>query len=75
VIERCQARFASRFYPVPGFDLDLMTNSGEVMIARDDLHKPAVGVRRLYHEANGAGKRIEVRTASGRILATGDLLG
>jgi hypothetical protein len=42
--------------PFCWFDLDLMTNSGEVKIARDDLHKPAVGVRRLYHEANGGGQ-------------------
>jgi hypothetical protein len=51
-----------------GFDLDLATNSGEVVIGRTDLKNPNAGVRHINEKANGGGKRIEVRTESGRIV-------
>ena len=51
-----------------GFDVDLRTNSGEMVIARSDLKIPNAGVRHITQKANGGGKRIEVRTESGRIV-------
>jgi DUF4097 and DUF4098 domain-containing protein YvlB len=51
-----------------GFDLDLATNSGEVVIAHTDLKNPNAGVHHINEKANGGGKRIEVRTESGRIV-------
>lgn len=51
-----------------GFDLDLATNSGEVVIGRTDLKNPNAGVRHINEKVNGGGKRIEVRTESGRIV-------
>jgi Putative adhesin len=51
-----------------GFDLDLATNSGEVVIGRTDLKNPNAGVHHINEKANGGGKRIEVRTESGRIV-------
>jgi Toastrack DUF4097 len=56
--------------PVANFDLDAMTASGDFTIVRDDLEKPNAGVRRLNQRANGGGKRIEVRTKSGRIVVS-----
>jgi len=51
-----------------GFDLDLATNSGEVVIAHTNLKNPNPGVHHINEKANGGGKRIEVRTESGRIV-------
>jgi len=51
-----------------GFDLDAVSNSGDVVIMRNDLDKPPIGDRRLKRRANGGGKRIEVRTESGKIV-------
>jgi len=56
--------------PASSFDLDAVSDSGDVVIARDDLDKPATGDRRLNRKANGGGKRIEVRTESGRIVVS-----
>jgi len=53
-----------------GFDLDLETNSGEMLITRSDLKNPNAGVRHTTQKANGGGKRIEVRTESGRIVVS-----
>jgi len=50
------------------FDLDAVSNSGDVVIMRNDLDKPPIGDRRLKRRANGGGKRIEVRTESGKIV-------
>jgi Toastrack DUF4097 len=55
--------------PACSFDLDVMT-TGEVVIARDDLPKLTVGVRQLNQRANGGGKRIEVRSKTGRIMVS-----
>ena len=56
--------------PIARFDLDVMTNSGELVIGRDDLSKPTAGVRQLNQRVNGGGKRIEVRSESGRIVVS-----
>jgi hypothetical protein len=56
--------------PVSGFDLDVMTESGELVIRRDDLPKPGDGVRKFIQKANGGGKRIEARSQSGRIVVS-----
>ena len=53
-----------------GFDLDLGTNSGEMLITRSDLKNPDAGARHTNQKANGGGKRIEVRTESGRIVVS-----
>jgi hypothetical protein len=47
-----------------------MSDSGDVVIARDDLNKPGVGDRSLIRKANGGGKRIEARTKRGRIVVS-----
>jgi hypothetical protein len=56
--------------PASNFELDAMSDSGDVVIARYDLDKPSVGDRSLIRKANGGGKRIEVRTKSGRIVVS-----
>jgi DUF4097 and DUF4098 domain-containing protein YvlB len=56
--------------PVANFDLDAMTASGDFTIMRDDLQKPDAGARRFSQRANGGGKRIEIRTESGRIVVS-----
>jgi DUF4097 and DUF4098 domain-containing protein YvlB len=53
-----------------GFELDLATNSGEMLITRNDLKNPNAGTRHTNQKANGGGKRIEVRTESGRIVVS-----
>jgi len=53
-----------------GFDLDLRTSSGEMLITRSDLKNPNAGARHTNQKANGGGKRIEVRTESGRIVVS-----
>jgi hypothetical protein len=45
--------------PASNFELDAMSDSGDVVIARDDLDKPSVGDRSLIRKANGCGKRLE----------------
>jgi DUF4097 and DUF4098 domain-containing protein YvlB len=54
--------------PTSKFDLNALTDSGAFGIGRDDLQKPNAGVRILTQRVNGGGKRIEVRTESGRIV-------
>ena len=56
--------------PALSFDLDAMSDSGGVVIARDDLDKTTVGDRRVSRKANGGGKRVQVRTESGRIVVS-----
>ncbi len=56
--------------PASSFDLDAMSDSGGVVIARDDLDKTTVGDRWLKRKANGGGKRVQVRTESGRIVVS-----
>jgi hypothetical protein len=54
--------------PIAKFDLDASTVSGEFQVDRDDIAKPSIGVRQLKQMVSGGGKRIEVRTSSGRIV-------
>jgi hypothetical protein len=56
--------------PASPFDLDAMSDSGDVLIARGDMDKPAVGDRCLTRKGNGGGKRIRVRTESGKIVVS-----
>ena len=56
--------------PGSTFDLDATSDSGDVVIARDDLDKPAVGDPLLKRKANGGGKRVQVRTESGKIVVS-----
>jgi DUF4097 and DUF4098 domain-containing protein YvlB len=50
------------------FEVDATTNSGEVLINRDDIERPNASVRNLRQKVNGGGKRIEARTESGKIV-------
>jgi len=55
--------------PGSSFDLDAVSDFGDVVIARDDLDKPT-GDRRLKQKVKGGGKKIEVRTETGRIAVS-----
>src|SRR5215470_2229546 len=50
------------------FDVDATTNSGEVLINRDDIERPNASVRNFRQKVNGGGKRIEAHTESGKIV-------
>ena len=50
------------------FEVDATTNSGEVLINRDDMERPNASVRNLHQKVNGGGNRIEARTESGKIV-------
>jgi hypothetical protein len=52
---------------VARLDLDASTQAGQLQIDRDDLAKPEPGAHQFRQELNGGGKRIEVRTGSGKI--------
>jgi DUF4097 and DUF4098 domain-containing protein YvlB len=54
--------------PKARFQVDAITNIGEVLINRDDIENPSVGVRLLHQKVNGGGKHIEVHTDSGKII-------
>ncbi|HMG33185.1 MAG TPA: DUF4097 family beta strand repeat-containing protein [Blastocatellia bacterium] len=54
--------------PATRFEVDATTNFGEVLIDRDDIEKPSTKVRYFQQKVNGGGKRIEVRTDSGKIV-------
>jgi len=47
-----------------------MSDSGDVVVTRDDLDKTTVGDRWLKRKGNGSGKRVQVRTESGRIVVS-----
>ena len=48
--------------------LNASTTSGELQVDRDDMARPDPDAHLFRHEAIGGGKRIEVHTASGRIV-------
>src|SRR5215470_16703990 len=50
------------------FEVDATTDSGEVLINRDDIERPNASVRTLRQKVNGGGKRIEAHTESGKIV-------
>jgi len=54
--------------PAAKFEVDATTDSGEVLINRDDIERPNAGVRNLRQKVNGGGKRIEAHTESGKIV-------
>jgi len=57
--------------PAAGFDMDLSTDSGVLEVDRDDIQKPCAGLLQFHQNANGGGKKIQVRTETGKILFTG----
>src|SRR5215468_1405728 len=54
--------------PAARFEVDATTNSGEVLINRDDIERPNASVRNLRQKVNGGGNRIEAHTESGKII-------
>lgn len=54
--------------PSAGFELDAETASGEVSIDRADMEKPPERIGHFIQKANGGGRRIQLRTESGRIV-------
>jgi hypothetical protein len=54
--------------PAARFDIDVSTNSGEVLINRDDLEKPAAGIHQFHQRVNGGGKHVVACTESGRVV-------
>jgi hypothetical protein len=54
--------------PGARFDFDAATKDGEILVDRDDVQRPNAEVHSLYQKANGGGKRIELRTNSGKIV-------
>lgn len=56
------------FPPSARFELDASTITGEFEVDRDGVAPPSFNVHHLYQTINGGGKRIKLRTASGRIV-------
>lgn len=55
--------------PAASFEVDATTNvASGVLINRNDIEKPDIAVRHLHQKVNGGGKRVEVRTESGKII-------
>lgn len=54
--------------PAVKFELDAATNSGNVLVDRDDIAKPDAPVSHLHQQVNGGGKRIEAHTNGGMIV-------
>jgi hypothetical protein len=54
--------------PAAKLELDVSTASGELQVDREDIAKPNSDPHHFYWTLNGGGKRIEVRTVSGRIM-------
>jgi DUF4097 and DUF4098 domain-containing protein YvlB len=54
--------------PQSGFEVHAETQSGALIISRDDLEKPNTEARRCEQKANGGGKRIELHTGAGKIV-------
>jgi DUF4097 and DUF4098 domain-containing protein YvlB len=50
------------------FELDAATNSGNVLVDREDIAKPDAAVPHLHQQVNGGGKRIEAHTNAGTIV-------
>jgi hypothetical protein len=50
------------------FEVDAMTDTGRILIDRNDIERPNVDGRHLHEKVNGDGKRIEVRTGGGKIM-------
>jgi hypothetical protein len=54
--------------PAAKFKLDAATNSGNVLVDRDDIAKPDAPVSHLHQQVNGGGTRIEAHTNGGMIV-------
>jgi len=54
--------------PQSGFEIHAATQTGTVIVGRDDLEKPNIEVRHVDQKANGGGKRIELHTGAGKIV-------
>jgi hypothetical protein len=54
--------------PQSGFEIHAETQSGALIISRDDLEKTSVEDRLLVRKANGGGTRIELHTDAGKIV-------
>jgi DUF4097 and DUF4098 domain-containing protein YvlB len=54
--------------PQSGFEIHAETQSGALIVSRDDLEKPNTQARRFDQKANGGGKRIELHTGAGKIV-------
>jgi hypothetical protein len=50
------------------FELDAATNSGNVVLDRDDIVKPDAPFSHLHQQVNGGGKHIEAHTNGGTIV-------
>jgi hypothetical protein len=54
--------------PAAKFELDATTDSGNVLVDRDDIAKPDAAVPYLHRQVNGGGKRIDAHTNAGTIV-------
>ncbi len=54
--------------PAASFEIDAATNSGELLVSRDDTERPDVKARHFDQKVNGGGKHIRIRTDSGKIF-------
>ena len=50
------------------FELDVTTDSGNVLVDREDIAKPDAAVPHLHQQVNGGGKHIEAHTNAGTIV-------
>jgi hypothetical protein len=54
--------------PAAKFELDATTDSGNVLVDREDIAKPDAAVSHLHQRVNGGGKHIEAHTNAGTIV-------
>ena len=54
--------------PAAKFELDATTDSGNVLVDREDIAKPDAVVSHLHQQVNGGGKHIEAHTNAGTIV-------
>ena len=54
--------------PAAKFELDATTDSGNVLVDRDDIAKPDAAVPHVHQQVNGGGKRIDAHTNAGTIV-------
>jgi DUF4097 and DUF4098 domain-containing protein YvlB len=54
--------------PGARFDVDAATKVGEILVDRVDIQRSNAEVHSLYQKVNGGGKRVELRTDSGKIV-------
>jgi hypothetical protein len=54
--------------PAAKFEIDATTDSGNVLVDREDIAKPEAAVPHLHQQVNGGGKHIEAHTNAGTIV-------